>query len=95
MRNLKTSTVLGKEFNYLRISNINEFLSSYSSNFEYYASSFQILYELEKRIMFKNNPDDCMLINYKEDGYIIFRLKEMKEENNLRVVVYEYEGSAS
>jgi hypothetical protein len=44
---------------------------------------------------FKNKPDSCILINYKEEGYAIFRLKEIKEEGGMRVVVYEYEGTAS
>jgi hypothetical protein len=84
-----------KEFNHLRISNIEHFLSDYGNNLDYYSSPFKIIYDLEKTILFENEPKECILIPYKPDGDIIFRIKEIKEENNLRIVIYEYEGSVS
>ncbi len=99
MRNLtiSNSTNLNgsKEFNHLRISNIQEFLSEYNNNFDYYSSPFKILSDLENKIMFENKPDDYILIPYKPYGDIIFKLIEIKEADELRIVVYEYDCSIS
>lgn len=99
MRNLTVSKSINfngcKEFNHLRIYNLKNFLSEYGNNLDYYSSPFKILSDLESEIMFENNPDDCVLISYKPDGDIIFRLIEIKEEGDLRVVVYEYDCSIS
>ena len=84
-----------KEFNHLRISNLQDFFSDYGNNIEYYSSPFKILSDLENKIMFDNNPEECILIPYKPDGDIIFMFKEMKEDGNLRIVVYEYNGIVS
>lgn len=99
MRNLTVSKSINlngsKEFNHLRISNLQDFFSEYGNNLDYYSSPFKILSDLENKIMFENNPEECILISYKPDGDIIFRLKEVKEDGNLRIVVYEYDGSVS
>ncbi len=99
MRKLTISTSINlngcKEFNHLRISNIEDFFSNYGNNLDYYSSPFKILHDLEKVMLFENEPEECVLISYKPDGDIIFRLKEIKEEYNLRIVIYEYEGSIS
>lgn len=97
-RNLGTQ----REFNHLRISNIDVFLKEYANNIEFYASPFQILRELELAVMFKNDPDDFLLIDYKPnggDGDIMFRLKSVaRGEYHLdkrRIVTYTYDGSVS
>ena len=99
MRNLTVSNSINlngcKEFNHLRISNIQDFFSGYANNLDYYSSPFKILSDLERKIMFEDNPEEWILISYKPDGDIIFRLKEMKEDGGLRIVVYEYYGSVS
>ena len=99
MRDLKISdsrNLYGcKEFNHLRISNIDVFHEYYQCNLDYYFTPFRILYELEKEIMFENNPPETIFIPYKPHGDIIFGLVEIKEENELRIVVYEYQASAS
>ena len=99
MRDLKTSDSLNlygcKEFNHLRISNIDIFFKYYQNNLDYYFTPFRILYELEKEIMFQNNPPEMIFIPYKPNGDIIFGLVEIKEEDELRIVTYEYQSSAS
>jgi hypothetical protein len=105
MRKLKTSTSknLGfqREFNHLRVSNLQEFLKEYSNTLEFYASPYYILRELELRVMFKNNPDDFLLIDYKPnggDGDVIFRLDGITIEDvygGRRFVTYTYEGTVS
>ena len=84
-----------KEFNHLRISNIDVFFEYYQCNLDYYFTPFRILYELEKEIMYENNPPETIFIPYKPHGDIIFGLVEIKEENELRIVVYEYQSSVS
>lgn len=99
MRDLTVSNSINlngcKEFNRLRIPNINDFFDMYGNNLDCYSSPFQILLDLESKIMFENNPEEFILIPYKRDGDIIFRLIEIKEEDHLRVVVYAYDGSCS
>ena len=99
MRDLKQSDSLNlnecREFNHLRISNLDVFHEHYQCNLDYYFTPFRILYELEKEIMFENNPQKTILIPYKPHGYIVFGLVEIKEEGRLRIVVYEYQASAS
>ena len=84
-----------RERNILLVDNIDRFLQSYQNNQTSYISPFGILYNLEKKVMFENNPEECVLISYKEWGDIIFRLKSMREEGCLRIVVYEYDTSIS
>jgi hypothetical protein len=94
MRNLKVSTSFNlgeqREFNHLRISNLDEFFEDYTNNLEYYKSPFKIFKELEEQVLFKNNPKATVLVDYKENGSIIFDLEEIKEVGDLRVVVYSY-----
>lgn len=84
--NLKSS----KEFNHLRVVNIEEFLSNYTCNRNYYSPPFKILAELEEKIMYSNSPEKTVLCSYKPDGDVIFDLEEIREEGNLRVVVYRF-----
>lgn len=83
------------EFNHLRVSNIDEFLEEYGNNNSYYNSPFEILYELEKHIKFKNDPDKSLLIPYKEWGDIIFVLSNVYQKGRLRIVEYYYDTSIS
>jgi hypothetical protein len=83
MRNLKVSDSINlnghKVFNHLRINNLN-----------YFETPFSIFAELEKRILFENNPEECILISYKEEGDVIFDLERIYELNNLRIVEYSF-----
>ena len=84
-----------RERNLLRITNIEGFFKSYKNNIEYYKSPFKILHELEQKIMYEDNPDEFVMISYKDDGDCIFRLKGIYADQNYRYVNYEYEGSVS
>ncbi len=84
-----------REFNHLRLVNLDDFLMEYGNNLEYYAPPFKILADLEKEIMFENNPEQTILVPYKPDGDIIFRLVGIEEEGGLRIVRYEYDSSIS
>ena len=99
IRNLRISDSINlngcKEFNHLRIRNIQEFLDGYGNNLDYYKSPFSIFAELEKRILFENNPEKCILIPYKEEGYVIFDLERICEFDNLRIVEYSFRTSIS
>lgn len=91
MRTLKT-----KEFNLLRITNIDEFLSVYTNNTSYYSSAFKIMADLEEEIKFHDSFDKLVCIGYKLDGDIFFELVDAyTDEYDRRIVKYKYVGSGS
>ena len=75
------------ELNRLEISNLNDFFSDYGNNRSHYATPFGILHELENQVVGEDNPEEQILIEYKEDGYQEFFLVEIKEVGIYRVVV--------
>ena len=79
-----------KEFNHLRVVNLDNFLSTYEGNLDYYQSPFKILADLEDKIKFENNPDQTVMCSYKAGGEVIFDLVDIKEQGNLRVVNYKF-----
>lgn len=99
MRNLKVSDSINlngcKEFNHLRITDLQEFLSNYTNNLDYYKPPFKILAELEEKILFENNPEEFISIDYKDWGEILFGLNRIYEHDDLRIVEYSYIGSGS
>ena len=100
MRDLSTSHTGSnlngnKEFNHLRVTNLQEFLDSYTNNLDYYESPFSILADLENQMKYDNEPLNCILVDYKAEGSIIFDLVRMYESDNVRYVEYQYNGSAS
>lgn len=94
MRNLKISDSTNlngyKEFNHLRIKNMERFFDVYGNNLDYYETPFSIFAELEKRILFENNPEECIFISYKKEGDVIFDLERIYELDNLRIVEYSF-----
>jgi len=84
-----------KEFNHLRVVNLEEFLSSYPNNLDYYASPFKILADLEETIKYENNPESTVTVAYKDDGDVLFDLVGIEEKNGLRIVKYEFATFAS
>lgn len=86
---------LERKFNHLRVSNIDEFLSSYKNNSEYYSPPFKILRELEDVIIFDDKPEQCSLISYKIDGYVIFDLEKVETVDGVRFVTYNFNGFVS
>lgn len=89
--NLKGS----KEFNHLRVSNLDRFFDFYQNNIDYYASPFSILADLETQVKFENDPEEVILCSYKPDGDIIFRLITIFEKGRLRIVEYEFDTAIS
>jgi hypothetical protein len=89
-RELRVSPHHGRERNLLRITNLKEFLLAYTNNYEYYSAPFKVLAELEDRIKFETEPDDVILIPYKDDGDLIFELRGVFVTETKRVVLYEY-----
>jgi hypothetical protein len=89
IRNLTTTTI-GREFNHLRVANLEDFLACYPNNYDYYESPFKILADLEEQIKFENSPGVTILSAYKPDGDVIFDLVGLKEHGGLRIVEYEF-----
>jgi len=84
-----------KEFNHVRIVNIDDFFNAYGNNFDYYRSPFEILADLEKEVKFLNEFESCYLISYKPEGECIFDFIDVKEIDRIRVVTFKYMGSVS
>jgi hypothetical protein len=80
-----------REFNHLRVANLDDFLARYPNNLDYYASPFKILSDLEEAVKYENNPETTVLIAYKDDGDVIFRLEGIEEKNGLRIVQYSFD----
>ena len=83
-----------REFNHLRITDIEGFLDDYRAHYDVYQSPFKILQLLEDKIKFENNPPKIILIPYKDDGDIIFHLVGIRIENDIRIVEYCENGLA-
>ena len=56
------------ELNRLEVSNLNDFFSDYGNNRSYYATPFGILHELENQVVGEDNPEEQILIEYKDGG---------------------------
>jgi hypothetical protein len=99
MRDLTVSNSVNlngsREFNHVRITNLEDFFNSYENNLEYYKSPFAILADLEEQVKFENKPEQTILCEYKPHGDIIFYFVNMYEQDNLRIVEYEYASSVS
>lgn len=83
------------ELNRLQISNLDDFFSEYANNKIHYATPFGILHELENQVVGEDNPEEQILIEYKDGGYQEFSLVEIKEDDRHRVVVYQHTGGIS
>lgn len=85
----------GREFNHLKISNLDQFFSEYQNNGEPYRPPFAILADLEQQILFKDEPEKTILVRYIEGGYIIFDLVRIDTTSYIRTVTYQYSSSVS
>jgi hypothetical protein len=96
MRNLTISDSINlngcREYNLLRISNIESFLDSHLNNLDFYASAWKVIRDLEKEIMFENHPKDFIFIPYKPGGDVIFRLVNVVVQGDSRYVIYEFDS---
>ncbi len=85
-----------REFNHLRISNLQSFLDQYFNNLDYYDSPFTVLAGLEAEVKFTNDPPKVVLASYKPDGEMIFNLIRVYEDtHHRRIVEYEFSTSIS
>lgn len=99
MRNLTISDSKNlngaKEFNHLRITNLDRFFEVYENNLDYYATPFSIFADLENKVKFANNPEELVFCPYKDEGDVIFRLVGLREEGRRRIVEYEFDTTIS
>ena len=97
VRNLSTDEHFGNEVNHLIIKNLGYYLKYPRNKTDYYRNAFEILAELEAKIKYENEPEDCVLIPYKPDGDMIFRLVNVVigKEDDRRYVVYEFDTTIS
>jgi 3'-phosphoadenosine 5'-phosphosulfate sulfotransferase len=99
MRNLTISTSNNlkgaKEFNHLRVTNLERFFDIYTNNLDYYKAPFSILADLEDKVKYENNPEEVILCAYKPDGDVVFRFAGIREEEKLRIVEYEFDTTIS
>ncbi len=79
-----------KEFNHLRVVNLDRFLSDYACNFDFYTSPFKILSDLEEAIKYENKPESTVTVAYKDDGDVLFDLVGIEETDGRRIVKYEF-----
>ena len=84
-----------REFNHLRIKNLDQFLNSYINNLDHYKLPYEILADLEFQIKFNNVPEKVILCSYKDGGDAIFNFVELRMEENIRIVEYEFSTFAS
>lgn len=84
-----------KEFNHLRITNLDEFFESYMNHWDIYLPPWQVLAQLEEEIKYDNELPSTVTIDYKDSGQVLFDYQGTKEEQRLRIVEYSYWGTAS
>lgn len=84
-----------REFNHLRIKNLNYFLDTYGNNTAYYESPFSILAALERQIKFEDLPETTICVSYKPDGEVIFRQTGIFYNGSVRIVEYEFDTTIS
>lgn len=83
------------EKNVLRINNFEDFIKSYTPTYRY-KSHFKILSELEDEIRKREYSfNTTILIPYREEAHIIFRLVDVYTYESYFIVNYEYETSCS
>jgi len=80
-----------KEWNHLRISNIEYFLDQYGNKSEPYTPPFEILADLESQIKFENEPEETVSVAYKDDGDCLFDLVSITNDpQGRRIVTYQF-----
>lgn len=96
IRKLLTDDKLGKKVNHLIIKNLGYYLESPKNKTDYYRNKFEILADLETKVKYENDPEECVLIPYKPNGDMIFRLVDVFiDKEDYRYVVYEFDSSVS
>lgn len=81
--------------NSVRVSNLKDFLNEYTRSREDYRGAFDIIAELESKVIENDNPPEHISVEYRLDGFIIFGLSQINLGEYGRSMVYYYCGSAS
>jgi len=81
-----------KEFNRLKIENLDQYLSMYVNRTINYVSAFQILANLEAEIRFLRVPESQISITYKTGAKLSFCLVGMDESVRPRIAKYRFDN---
>lgn len=84
-----------KEYNVLRIKNIERFFEIFTTNREGYVPPYAILADLESQVINENLPQRYISCSYKDFGDALFELVDVRIEGIFRIVEYEFTGGAS
>jgi len=86
-----------KKQNTLVVINIQDYLKSYRNNCDYYKSVFSILKELEDAVIYTDEPDQHIFIEYKPDfGNVLFKYVGSKPIfKDILIHYYEFISFAS
>ena len=77
------------------VSNLNDFLNYYTRGREDHRGAFDILAELESKVIENDNPPECVSIEYRKFAWVIFHFSEINIDQRGGSMVYYYSGSAS
>jgi hypothetical protein len=91
----KVKDLKEKKQNILYVNNLSEFRSMYQNNSERYKPFFKILAELEEKVLNQEIPEKTILIDYKDEGSIVFDLDSVVTICNNRYLFYEYSTMVS
>jgi hypothetical protein len=81
-----------KEFNRLKIENLDQYLSVYVNRTIHFVSAFQILANLEAEIRFLNTPESEISITYKTGAKLSFYFVGMDESVRPRIAKYRFDN---
>lgn len=85
-----------KKLNFLRLTNLDEFVENFEGNLDsYYRSPFAILAELERKITFTEKLEPIILIPYKEHGDAIFELQSTTRTGEAVLAEYLFNSVVS
>ncbi|HLY70523.1 MAG TPA: hypothetical protein VKR53_12395 [Puia sp.] len=77
-------------FNRLALTNLDEYLSRYSNEFDDYLPPFHILANLEREVKYKEIPEQTLSFPYATEGVIFFELVGIRPDQP-RVILYRFD----
>jgi hypothetical protein len=80
-----------KEFNRLKIENLDQYLSLYTNRTVHYVSAFQILANLEAEIKFLKFPETQISIAYKAGSKLSFYLVGVDDTVRPKIAKYRFD----
>ncbi|OJV50494.1 MAG: hypothetical protein BGO31_14120 [Bacteroidetes bacterium 43-16] len=81
-----------KEYNILRVSNLNEFFELYQYNNQYYSPPFALLSKLEQAVMLEDDPPTEVNCQFEDCGRATFLLRGIEIINEMRIATYYFIG---